>query len=104
MEKRRIFLLSLVIGLTPGALRAATYVVDQRHPEASDEADAPGSAEKPWKTISRAAEAVKPGDVVLIRSGVYRERVTIRRSGTTSGTIRAMLRSSRRCTTISSTG
>jgi len=36
---------------------------------------AEGSAAMPWLTIQRAADAVKPGDVVTIHAGVYREWV-----------------------------
>jgi len=43
--------------------------------------DNPGTSEKPFKTIGRAAEAVETGDVVRIGSGVYRERVVVEKSG-----------------------
>ena len=56
-----------------------TYVVAQRHPAAGDEN--PGTREKPFKAISRAAKEVKPGDTVLIEDGVYRECVLIETSG-----------------------
>lgn len=58
------------------------YVVDPSHPEASD--DGPGTAERPWRTIARAARtgALQPGDAVLIREGVYREAVRPRTGGT----------------------
>ena len=51
------------------------FYVDAQHPEASDAND--GSAAAPWRTISRAARAgaLRPGDAVLIRSGIYRESV-----------------------------
>ena len=42
----------------------------------------PGTATLPLRTISRAAELVQPGSVVRIHSGVYRERVVIKQSGT----------------------
>jgi len=42
----------------------------------------PGTAALPLRTISRAAELVQPGTVVRIHSGVYRERVAIKQSGT----------------------
>jgi hypothetical protein len=67
-------------------LQAASYEVAQRHPQASDEG--PGTAERPWKTISRAATAVGRGDVVVIRGGVYRERVAVKASGTPEAPIR----------------
>ena len=42
----------------------------------------PGTKEKPFKTMGKAATLVKPGDVVTVRGGVYRERVDLRCSGT----------------------
>lgn len=56
-----------------------TYVVAQRHPCASDGND--GTTERPLRTINRAAELAGPGDVVLVREGIYRERVNPRRGG-----------------------
>jgi len=57
--------LGLVLGL---GLHAATYEVAQQNPQASD--DAPGTAERPWKTVAKAAETARAGDVVVIRGGV----------------------------------
>ena len=57
-----------------------TFFVAQKHPEASD--DNPGSAERPWKTIGRAAAALGPGDRVIVHAGVYREWVRPARGGT----------------------
>ncbi len=48
-------------------------------PDGSD--DAPGTAGRPLRTISRAAERAMPGDVVLVRAGIYRERVAPPRGG-----------------------
>lgn len=60
--------------LVPHNARAATYIVDQDHPEAADAN--PGSEERPWKTIQRAAEAVQAGDTVCVMAGNYEGRVT----------------------------
>ncbi len=59
---------------------AATYVVDAGHRRASDQN--PGTASKPFKSIGRAVARLVPGDVVLIKAGVYREAVTIQAHGT----------------------
>src|SRR5512143_3492750 len=78
-----------VIGLTlalASALRAANYEVAQLNPQASD--DAPGTPDRPWKTIAKAAEKAGPGDVVVIRGGTYRERVVVKTSGTAEAPIR----------------
>ncbi len=68
------------------ALQAATYEVAQQNPQASD--DAPGTQERPWKTVAKAAEMAGPGDVIVIRGGVYRERVLAQASGTAQAPIR----------------
>lgn len=75
--------LGLVLGL---GLHAATYEVAQQNPQASD--DAPGTVERPWKTVAKAAETARAGDVVVIRGGVYRERVLVKTSGTAQAPIR----------------
>ena len=38
----------------------------------------PGTIEQPFRTIQHAADTAEPGDTVLIRGGIYRERVFIR--------------------------
>ena len=38
----------------------------------------------PLRTIQRAANLSQPGDLILIQPGIYRERVSVPRSGTTS--------------------
>jgi parallel beta-helix repeat protein len=75
--------LALALGST---LQAATYEVAQQNPHASD--DGPGTAARPWKTFAKAAEKAGPGDVVVIRDGVYRERVLAKTSGTAQAPIR----------------
>jgi len=60
---------------------AATYCVDQRAENAAD--TNPGTEQAPWKTLARAgsAQELKPGDQVLVRTGIYREHVQIKVSG-----------------------
>ena len=41
-----------------------------------------GSASKPLKTISAAAQVAQPGDVIIVHEGTYRERITPPRGGT----------------------
>jgi hypothetical protein len=57
-----------------------TFYVARQHPQASD--DNPGSEDRPWKTIGRAAAALEPGDRVIVREGIYREWVRPARGGT----------------------
>jgi len=58
---------------------AAVYVVDQAAPGAAD--DSPGTEEKPFKTVQRAADAAQAGDTVYVMEGNYPERVAIKASG-----------------------
>ena len=55
------------------------YHVDQRHAAASD--GNPGTRDRPFRTINRAARAVAPGEKVLVHGGVYRERITPQNGG-----------------------
>jgi len=50
-----------------------TYHVSRNHPDASD--NNPGTFDKPFKTINKAARVVKAGEKILVYSGVYREQV-----------------------------
>jgi len=63
-----------------GQVRAATYVVDQAAPGAAD--TNPGTEEKPFKTVQRAADAAQPGDTVYVMAGKYDERVNVKAGGT----------------------
>ncbi|MDR2533566.1 MAG: right-handed parallel beta-helix repeat-containing protein [Tannerellaceae bacterium] len=56
------------------------YVVDQKHPQASD--DNPGTAERPFLTIGKAAQTVAAGEQIIIRAGVYREMIELKNQGT----------------------
>lgn len=51
------------------------FWVAQNQAGASD--NNPGTKQKPWKTISRAAKrgVLKPGDAVIVRRGTYRETI-----------------------------
>ena len=75
-----------VLLLSGQPVAAVTYIVDQRHTQASDQNA--GTAEAPFKTIGKAAGVVAAGDAVTIRTGVYREAVVIERSGTPDNPIR----------------
>ena len=56
-----------------------TYHVACGHP-AADDAN-PGTEERPFRTIGRAAELLEPGERVVIHAGVYRECVRPARGG-----------------------
>lgn len=50
--------------------------------------DAAGTEEKPLRTISAAAARVQPGDTVLVRPGIYRERIGLAVGGTPERPVR----------------
>lgn len=76
----RIVLVALVIvvqaGLT-GPLKAREYHVSVEGSDAYD-----GTRERPLRTISAAAARARPGDVVIVHEGTYRERIDPPRGGT----------------------
>ena len=57
-----------------------TYYVDSAAAAADDLG--PGSRERPFRTIGKAAEVLEPGERVVIASGIYRECVRPARGGT----------------------
>ena len=81
----RLYLLSACVAACSIAIccpaYAENYYVDQAAVNAAD--TNAGTLAQPWKTISRAAAAaeLRPGDKVLIKSGVYREAVDVTVSG-----------------------
>ncbi len=64
----------------PGQLLAATYIVDQAAPSASDTNS--GTEQEPFKNVQYAADLAKPGDSILVMEGHYAERVRVKTSGT----------------------
>lgn len=41
-----------------------------------------GSKELPWKTLKKAGETAKAGDIVIVKEGIYREILDVKNSGT----------------------
>lgn len=70
----RVTLLALLLLAWP-AQAAERFVAT----DGDDGAD--GSAQRPWRTIQRGVDELRPDDVLTIRGGVYREFVQINRSG-----------------------
>lgn len=73
-----IFAWSALFVLSAGPL-PRTFVVNQKSVRASDRN--PGTEAQPFRTISAAAKLAQAGDTVLVRAGVYRERVAPARGG-----------------------
>ncbi|MDD5707787.1 MAG: right-handed parallel beta-helix repeat-containing protein [Kiritimatiellae bacterium] len=57
-----------------------TFHVARGHARADD--DNPGTEDRPWATIGRAAQVLQPGERVLVHSGTYREWVKPAQGGT----------------------
>ena len=70
----------LLVCLVGAPCLSADYHVARKHPQAADEN--PGRMDRPWKTISHAAEVMQPGDTVIVHEGLYCEHVHPRRGGT----------------------
>jgi len=68
--------------------RAATYYISPYQRGASD--SNPGTEVRPFKTIGKATELLRPGDTLLIRAGLYRETVILSQSGTETNPIKIM--------------
>jgi len=75
----RLLLCVVCILASPFASVAEEYWVDQRHALTSDENS--GRKGNPWKTVGKAAATLQPGDTVVVRPGIYRERVAPKQSG-----------------------
>lgn len=77
---KHIFTLPLIafLLLTPlGPLQAANYFVALD----GDDTNSGTAIEQPFQTIQRAADSTVAGDTCFIRAGVYRETVTLSKSG-----------------------
>ncbi|NUQ61496.1 MAG: right-handed parallel beta-helix repeat-containing protein [Pirellulales bacterium] len=68
--------LTILLSLLIHSASAAEYHVS---PAGSDEAA--GTAQAPFRTLSKASAALHPGDICILHEGVYRETLTIPRSG-----------------------
>ena len=63
--------------LVPGLASATT-----RYVAVNGKDNNPGTINKPYATLNRACQASAPGDIVLVRGGVYYQRVSLSCSGT----------------------
>ncbi len=72
--------------MTTAQMHHASHQVYFVAPEGNDAGH--GSLDDPWRTIQRAADRLCAGQTVLIRGGVYRERVMPRHSGSAEQPIR----------------
>lgn len=57
------------------------YYVDIESREGQCSDDNPGTLSKPFCSIQKAADVVRAGDTILVREGIYHEKVTFKNSG-----------------------
>ncbi len=76
-----VVILALALAVMPASsVSAATYYVDNQHPNSS--AAGPGTENAPYYSISSALAVWKGPDVtIVVRPGVYREQITVPASG-----------------------
>lgn len=72
-----IFAIGLSLVGTISAAAAATYHVATNGSDTN-----PGTSTQPWRTLSKANQALQPGDTVLIHAGTYTDQIRPARSGT----------------------
>lgn len=77
---RRSTLLTFA-ALMAAVLAASAATAKEIHVAVSGNDGSDGSAGAPFKTISAAAQAAYPGDVVTVHAGIYRERIAPPRGG-----------------------
>jgi len=70
------FAVIVLVGLLAQSLCAREWHVSVKGSDKND-----GSASKPLRTISAAARMARPGDVITVHEGIYRERVRPPRGG-----------------------
>src|SRR3990172_7755295 len=75
-------LASLEIFLSYSPTKAATYYVSTTGNDANS-----GTKTSPWKTLQKATSTVDAGDTIYVRAGIYRETVSISKSGTVDSPI-----------------
>lgn len=87
MDNRSRFPASLVLLFLSGAFGFQQNTAAPLQPDPTfyvstngDDSSA-GTREAPWRTIQHAADTAPPGSTVLVRGGIYAERVTINVSG-----------------------
>ena len=73
---KRIATILCILILSSGPLQAKEYHVSVNGDDTNE-----GTANTPFRTISRAAKAAQPGDVITVHEGTYRERINPSRGG-----------------------
>ncbi|HOZ47520.1 MAG TPA: right-handed parallel beta-helix repeat-containing protein [Candidatus Hydrogenedentes bacterium] len=76
-----LLLILLGVGMSPAAVSQALPPQKEYHVSVSGDDANDGSAARPFRTISAAAQRAQPGDVITVHEGTYRERITPPRGG-----------------------
>ena len=76
VSRRRLITVAAGVALTLTGLHARSFQVASGGDDAN-----PGTPESPLRTLQKAAELARAGDMVLVRTGVYRGHVFLRFSG-----------------------
>lgn len=74
--KKAAAILFVLLLVSVGAYAGSYYVAIEGNDTAA------GTESLPWRTIQKAADTLKAGDIVFIREGTYNERVILKNSGT----------------------
>ena len=78
---KNLVLTAVALSVVPGVWAKDIFVSSK-----GDDKNA-GTAQAPFATIAHAASKARPGDVVKIAPGLYREQITFRKSGTKNAPI-----------------
>jgi alpha-N-arabinofuranosidase len=73
---KQVPMILCMLFLLSAAIQAREYQVSVKGDDTNE-----GTAKAPFHTISRAAEAAQPGDIITVHEGTYRERINPLRGG-----------------------
>ena len=77
----RVFFTALIVAISACQGHAEVYHVSSTGRDGN-----PGTTAKPFKTITAAASVAGPGDTIIVHKGVYRERISPPRGGSSDTT------------------
>jgi hypothetical protein len=73
--------MKVLVAVALGVLFCGAAQAAELHVSPQGKDTNPGSSEAPFLTIQAGVNAAKPGDSVLVGKGIYREKVTVEKSG-----------------------
>ena len=75
------FSILLAVAALDGFLTTPCWAKNELYVAVNGNDHRPGTKEKPFQSINRAVSAAKPGDVILVGDGVYRQGIWLNKSG-----------------------